>query len=69
MAKNWAAKQSPRDWGRYTGRTGFEVGLMFTGVGEAKAVVSGAEGLTYLPKLQKVPMYWLKRLRLQELQK
>lgn len=43
QAKDWAAKQSPRDWGRYTGRTGFEVGLMFTGVGEAKAVVSGAE--------------------------
>jgi len=42
-AKNWAGKQSPRDWGRYTGRTGFEVGLMFTGVGEAKAVVGGAE--------------------------
>ena len=43
QAKDWASKQSPRDWGRYTGRTGFEVGLMFTGVGEAKAVVSGAE--------------------------
>ncbi|NTE03128.1 DUF4280 domain-containing protein [Agrobacterium tumefaciens] len=43
QAGDWAAKQSPRDWGRYTGRTGFEVGLMFTGVGEAKAVVGGAE--------------------------
>ncbi|MFD2287258.1 DUF4280 domain-containing protein [Pedobacter petrophilus] len=50
QAKDWASKQSPRDWGRYTGRTGFEVGLMFTGVGEAKAVVSGAEGANVLAK-------------------
>lgn len=50
QAKDWASKQNPRDWGRYTGRTGFEVGLMFTGVGEAKAVVSGAEGANVLAK-------------------
>lgn len=41
-AKEWAGKQSPRDWGNYTGRGAFEVGLMATGVGEAKAVVEGA---------------------------
>ncbi|KQM77869.1 hypothetical protein ASE74_15835 [Pedobacter sp. Leaf216] len=49
-AKNWAVKQNPRDWGRYTGRGGFEAALMFTGVGEAKAVVSGAEAANVLAK-------------------
>jgi hypothetical protein len=43
QAKTWASKQKPRDWGNYTGRGGFEAALMFTGVGEAKAVVNGAE--------------------------
>ncbi|QNK64796.1 DUF4280 domain-containing protein [Pedobacter sp. PAMC26386] len=42
-AKDWAAKQSPRDWGKYGGRGTFEVALFAVGVGEAKAVVSGAE--------------------------
>ena len=49
-AKNWAVKQNPRDWGRYTGRGGFEAALMFTGVGEAKAVVSGAEAANVIGK-------------------
>jgi uncharacterized cupin superfamily protein len=50
QAREWAGKQSARDWGRYTGRGGFEAALMVTGVGEAKAVVSGAEGANVLAK-------------------
>ncbi|RNL55905.1 DNA/RNA non-specific endonuclease [Pedobacter jejuensis] len=53
-ATDWAAKQSPRDWGRYTGRGGFEAALMFTGVGEAKAVVSGAEAANVMAKTGEV---------------
>ncbi|WP_354361741.1 DNA/RNA non-specific endonuclease [Pedobacter sp. UYP30] len=49
-AKVWASKQSARDWGNYTGRGGFEAALMATGVGEVKAVVSGAEGANVLTK-------------------
>lgn len=51
QAKDWAVKQNPRDWGRYTGRGGFEAALMFTGVGEVKAVVSGAEAVNVAAKV------------------
>ncbi|MET4141980.1 PAAR-like protein [Pedobacter sp. UYP1] len=51
QAKDWAVKQNPRDWGRYTGRGGFEAALMFTGVGEVKAVVSGAEAVNVASKV------------------